>query len=1274
VRSPIEQRIEELLSTMSAQSAEERTHFVERIAAEDPILAAHLSLRVTNSAADTQLLETVPLIINVGLPERFRVSRCLGRGGFGTVYQVYDRERGHDVAVKILRDPHADTLFRFKQEFRSLATLRHPHLIEFYDLFEYHQLWFFTMELVCGPTFLRHVRDGNRCDLRRLRRALRDLADALAWLHAYKLVHRDIKPDNVLIDGSGRLVLLDFGLAARLSGSALSETVSVGTPAYMAPEQTSNLAAIDGAADWYAVGVMLYESLTGRLPFTGTMAEVLLAKVSADPTPPTSISPEVPAAWSQLCLQLLAREPGSRPGAQEVLRWLGEEAAARPQPAGDFFGREAVLSRMLQACESARAGSAQVVELDGPAGYGKSTIVAAFADTVSRRYPDALVLRGRCYEHESLPFKALDAMMDDLSRQLRHMGSVLEPLLPPEIAALARLFPVLERVECIARAIERDPVRIANLTALRRRAFHAFGSLLEAISSQRLVVICLDDLHWGDTDSASLFTQLFSARSIPSFVLVAAFRTEQSTTEFRRHWSETVAAATGRIRHTRLTIGCLDPEAAVEVARSLLARHGVTNEELASALAAQSAGNPLFLEQLAADLVRGHHAGEALRPLTLTELIHDRIRRLSSATREFLQFLAAFGEPLPEDLLARLVHVEGDSAAVVSSMVAQNLVRRRVKSGVHQVEIQNYQICEAILKNVPETERQAVHIRLAEALISLADADAGMIALQFARGGDTARAAEHAEKAAVGAESVLAFNRAAQFYAIALSLGEFDRPRTGHLCERMANAHAAAGRGAEAAADFLRAAESAGSHEAKLALRRQAAEQWIRSGNVREGVSVLTSLGAEYDIRHTDSLLRALISIQWSRVLLRVRGLDYQEHRSEDVAPRDLARLDVYWALTEGLSLWNPVIGTRYQMKYLRNAFEVGEPRRAALGLAMEAFYVALAGESVYPRARSILGRALAVGTRFNDPRIVGTTYAMDAMCGWLTGRWDLARDRGEEAQRILLENCGGVPWALGVARNAWLGGLLWAGRMNEYAALLDEFIQDAQDRGDLNSLAIYLMNRCPVNLAQDNVAQADRDLLEVGRILAGAWTGRGFHIPHFFGLLGRAQLAIYSGDTTSALDLLTRKLPDVRRSYLLRIEVIAVLSLLLEGTLAIACAADRSRPPKYSSDLLRRARRCAKDIRRKPAIWGSGLAMLIEAGAESVEGRMDEASARWSDAERELTRAGMLLYAAAARYCRGRLTGDPELVTAAEEVFRDQGILCIPRFATMLAPGVPCV
>jgi len=323
------------------------------------------------------------------------------------VYQVFDRERGHDVAVKILRDPHPDTLFRFKQEFRSLATLRHPHLIEFYDLFEHDELWFFTMELVFGCTFLRHVRSGDQCDLGRLRGAPRHLAGILGWLHSSKLVHRDIKPDNVLIDRSGRLVLLDFGLAARLSGSAPSGTVSVGTPAYMAPEQISNTAPVDGAADWYAVGVMLYESLTGRLPFTGSLLEVLGAKTYSSPKPPSSISGDVPPEWCQLCLRLLAREPDARPNAQQVLRWLGgdDESVDRPQPAAGIIGREEVLSRMLLTCDSARAGMPQVIELEGPAGSGKSKIVQAFADSVSARYPDALVLRGRCYEHESLPFK-----------------------------------------------------------------------------------------------------------------------------------------------------------------------------------------------------------------------------------------------------------------------------------------------------------------------------------------------------------------------------------------------------------------------------------------------------------------------------------------------------------------------------------------------------------------------------------------------------------------------------------------------------------------------------------------------------------------------------------------------------------------------------------------------------------------------------------------------------------------------------------------------------
>ena len=252
--------------------------------------------------------------------------------------------------------------------------------------------------------------------------------------------------------------------------------------------------------------------------------------------------------------------------------------------------------------------------------------------------------------------------------------------------------------------------------------------------------------------------------------------------------------------------------------------------------------------------------------------------------------------------------------------------------------------------------------------------------------------------------------------------------------------------------------------------------------------------------------------------------------------------------------------------------------------------------------------------------------------------------------------------------------GDCWSGRWNEYSVLLDEFRQDAEERSDLNTLALYLMNRSPLRLAEDNIEQAKLDLIEAERILADAWTGQGFHVPHFFGIMSRTALALYSGDTTEGLNRLTRKLPQVRKSFLHRVELIAMLSLFTEATLAIFCAVDGTGRPKNSSGLLRRALMCAVRIRGRSAIWAPGLAMMIEAAVESAVGRLDEASARWSDAESELNRAGMASFAASASYARGRVTRNLELVNGAEDFLRQRGIVCVSRFARTLVPGISCV
>jgi len=292
-------------------------------------------------------------------------------------------------------------------------------------------------------------------------------------------------------------------------------------------------------------------------------------------------------------------------------------------------------------------------------------------------------------------------------------------------------------------------------------------------------------------------------------------------------------------------------------------------------------------------------------------------------------------------------------------------------------------------------------------------------------------------------------------------------------------------------------------------------------------------------------------------------------------------------------------------------------------------------------------------------------------MCGWLTGRWDIARNRGKEAERILRENCAGVTWELSVARNALLGGLVWSGEWKELAAYISDFSRDAEDRNDLNSLSLYRMNSGVVALAKDNVQQAERDLAEAQRILAEGWSRRGYHIPNFFGLFCRAQVAVYSGDGESAMNLLTQELPRIRRSFLLRMETLAVFALLLEATLAVACAADPLLSTKQTPDLLHRAQRCANAIRRKTAIWGSGLAMMIEAGTFAAQGRLDSACSRWSDAERELERSDMLMFSAACRYWRGYLLRDGGLLARPEGFFRAQEVACPQKIARMLAPGV---
>ncbi|HYC33801.1 MAG TPA: serine/threonine-protein kinase, partial [Gemmatimonadales bacterium] len=246
------------------------------------------------------------------LEDRYRLERELGRGGMATVYLAHDLKHDRDVALKVLHPELAATLGpgRFQREIRTTARLQHPHILPVLDSGEAAgQLWY-TMPFVEGESLRDGLRRERQLPVDQALQITREVADALAYAHSQGVVHRDIKPENILLN-RGHALVADFGVARALhsaGGEQLTETgISVGTPAYMSPEQSLADGALDGRSDLYSLGCVLYEMLIGEPPFTGPTPQVILAKrLSAPPPLVRAVRPAVPVEVERAVTRALA--------------------------------------------------------------------------------------------------------------------------------------------------------------------------------------------------------------------------------------------------------------------------------------------------------------------------------------------------------------------------------------------------------------------------------------------------------------------------------------------------------------------------------------------------------------------------------------------------------------------------------------------------------------------------------------------------------------------------------------------------------------------------------------------------------------------------------------------------------------------------------------------------------------------------------------------------------------------------------------------------------
>jgi hypothetical protein len=1178
---------------------------------------------------------------------RYEVRGLLGRGANGVVYRVLDRETGRDVALKTLTASDAEQLYHLKREFRALAMIAHPNLVQLDELTVSGSACFFTMELLEGKTFDEFARalrgDGwTDATLDTLVGAVRELASGIAALHVAGKLHRDIKPTNMIVTRDGRAVLVDFGLCTELRLVERAKSSLVGTLLYMPPEQAWGKP-LSPAADWYALGAVLYEALVGQAAFEGAPAAVLFAKQEA-PRVPHDLSARA-RSLAELAVALMAPDATRRPALDTILAALqSAEAAVSSRAAPSFVGRRAELAALKAAFADVERGRPAVANVEGASGIGKTVLVDRFLDDLEKR--GAVVLRGRCHPQESVAYDGFDGVIDALSEWLSHLPRAsIDALAPHDVHALTAVFPVLARVRFHVAAKEADGAD--EPFELRRKAFRALRQLLARIGERHAVAIVVADAHWGSADTASLLAEVFNAPSTPRVLLVLTYRAEDKASSALLSTVRARGDLLDTVHHVKL--GPLTEVESRELAVQVL---GDSHSELEHVVR-QAGGHPLFLRELA--LAAG--AAPNVKKTDLRSLVMGRIARLSAAQKEVLAVASTAGRPLPRSVVLAAAGQGEQGRPNVLHLARMRFLRETDVGGEPAIEPYHASIGDASLAALDEEERRRRHRALADVLLRAPEPD-GNVVDHLVAAGDKTTAARFAAIAAEKAERAFAFDRAIQLYRLALDHSATDRAM---LHVRLASALANAGRSREAAEAFVAAARETSNSE----LERQAAEHFLRGGLFDEGISRMRRVLDAADVPYPSTPARAFASIVALRARLAVRGLGYSARRESEIAPRDLARADACWSAGLGHAWVDTIRAATFQARYMLLALDCGEPTRVARALATEASQLAsLGGKRRMKKARAILERALAMAEK-EDSATRAFALLMAGSVEFYASRYGEALDWCQRAEAILLGARSRSEWDLMTSHTLSLASLAYLGDLRALRTRQSELLADARERGNL--LTRVCLGSGPANvgwLVADDPDEAQRRTDEA----IAPWRGDDFQLPHYLHLVASVQIALYRGDAEGAWERLRAEWPRVRSSLSLQVQNFRVTLVHLRARAAISLA--RKSGPLKRLRLLRSARHDAKKLASEDVAWAEPLSLTIEAQLASVARNRDGAATRLDQAANAYRRMWMALHAAAADHERGRLVGGEKgraALRTAEAWMVEQRVADPPRLAALL-------
>jgi hypothetical protein len=1209
----------------------------------------------------------------------------------GSVHLVHDEQLGTEVALKTLKLSSGTDLYRFKREFRAVADIKHPNLVTLYELVAEGALWFFTMEYVVGVPFDRFLLGAQSDPKRVSERILESVQQLCVGVHAMHeagCIHRDLKPSNVLVTEQGRVVILDFGLAKQTGSGSISSNGLSGTPAYMAPEQALEKPCVP-AADWYAVGIMIYEVLTGRCPFEGALFDVLLRKQTEDPPSPAQVNPQADELLSELCMRLIERDPLARPSGAEVLVRLGatHETRGVPRlrrhtpvsvPAQSVLGREQELHALYRAYSKMRNGTLAVALVEGSSGIGKTCLIEHFLDDLQNGGASAsapLVLRGRCHERETLAFKALDNVVDGLSYRLANLSADDQAyVLPDGILYLSEIFPVLRQLKLTEHKRYFLPA-LRDAKELRNQAFVAFCELLRRMAKTQPLVIFIDDLQWADRDSFALLRAVSQQPGAPALLIVASFRKPADEAALDPLLREFVEQAGVEV----ISLGPLSPENTRGLVSNLLDEEAIApalKHRIADAAVQEAGGNPFFVVELVHHLhtlvspergIESFLDGNAFR---LESMILDRVDHLPTEGRRLLLVIALAGDPLPQRALATasgLLLGSEEWERGISALVEESLVRRRGRQGPDVVECYHDRIRETVVGSLDEATSRHLHLRLAQAVEQWDRERTDMLARYWLSADDHERAKRYACEAAAEARTKLAFDRAAQLYQTAAEL-ETDEVARADLLRAVGECQSSNGRAVLAAVAYQSAAAlSAPAQAARL--RHLAAEQLLRGGEIARGLDVLGGVLKEAGLHLAKSPRRAALSVGWRVMRLRMRGVGFVERPAANISAKDKHLLDVLWSANIGLSVVDTLRADDFLLRFLMLALKSGDIRRVAQGFSALAGQLAVLGGSRFGWATRLASEAEVLARRSSDPATIGMARLCKALVRYFAGEFDAAANDLLAVEQYFLTHCRGMSWELATARSFACFSLRLAGRIRELCERFDRYTADADRAGDRflgTNLRTY---QTIVWLVRDDVLRASK---EIDGVL-DAWPKDMYHIQHFFHLYARCEQALYAEKPEEAWQAISDESQRLRRSALLHVSGVRIEHAWISGRVALALAekvGDDARPP-----LLGQARRSARLLRKSEHQTGVAMGAAIEAGARWLSPGVDRESGivALDRAVATAEAAGAVLVAESGRRWLGEIIGGrrgEELRARSNGWMANQGVRNPARIAHLYAPG----